>query len=166
MNYKLQKEKIVSQSDEYLKIGQEKGYFVLDGNKINYLAQGKKYNFLNPEEKVRAEYYFELIEKYKYPAEKIFFDVEIGDRTADIVVYSGINAPYIVIECKKDGISDIEFEQSAKQAVINAKVLKAPFAVIVAGNTRIAFETEKWDIKTPEKAIIADIPVSYGKNKV
>lgn len=167
--YKLQKEKIISEIDEYLKLGQSKGYFALDGNKIKYLASGKKYNFSDPEEKVRAEYYFDLIEKYNYPAKRIELEVEMPDRTperyADIVIYKDDDKkiPYIVVECKKDGISDAEFEQATKQAIANARVLKAPFAICVAGNTRRAMETEKWNDKTPEKATITDIPISYGK---
>ncbi|MEA2088406.1 MAG: type I restriction enzyme HsdR N-terminal domain-containing protein [Patescibacteria group bacterium] len=167
VNYQLQKEKIISGSNDYLKLGQKKGYFVLDGNKIKYSASGKKYSFLNPEEKVRAKYYFNLIEKYKYPPEKICFEVEMEDRTpnrfADMVIYGKNNKPYIVIECKKDGISDAEFEQATKQSIANARVLKAPFAVIVAGNTKRAMETDRWNSKTQEKAIITDIPILYGK---
>jgi len=164
ITYRTQEEKIItSASNDYLKIGQKKGYFVLDDNKIKYLAQGKQYNFLEQEEKVRAEYYFELIEKYKYPAEKIFFDVDINDSelngTADIVAYSGINKPYIVVECEKDGISDVEFEQAVKRVVANARVLKAPFAVVVAGNVHRVMEIEKWDEEDHAKAIVEDVPV-------
>ncbi|MBU4482432.1 type I restriction enzyme HsdR N-terminal domain-containing protein, partial [Patescibacteria group bacterium] len=169
ITYEPQKEKIISEPEEYLKLGQSKEYFVLDGNKITYLATGKKYNFSNPEEKVRAEYYFDLIEKYNYPAKRIELEVEMPDRTperyADTVIYKDDDKkiPYIVVECKKDGITDAEFEQATKQAIANARVLKAPFAICVAGNTRRAMETEKWNDKTPEKAIITDIPISYGK---
>ena len=169
ITYEPQKEKVVSKPDEYLELGQSKGYFVLGDKKIKYLAIGKKYNFSDPEEKVRAEYYFDLIEKYNYPAKRIELEIEMPDRTperyADIVVYKDDDKkiPYIVVECKKDGITDAEFEQATKQAIANARVLKAPFAICVAGNTRRAMETEKWNDKTPEKATITDIPISYGK---
>ncbi|MDD5071779.1 MAG: N-6 DNA methylase [Patescibacteria group bacterium] len=167
--YEPQKEKVISEPEEYLKLGQSKGYFALGDKKIKYLAIGKKYNFSDPEEKVRAEYYFDLIEKYNYPAKRIELEVEMPDRTperyADIVIYKDDEQkiPYIVVECKKDGITDAEFEQATKQAIANARILKAPFAICVAGNTRRALETEKWNDKTPEKAIITDIPISYGK---
>ena len=169
ITYKPQKEKVISKPEEYLELGQSRGYFALDGKKIKYLATGKKYNFSDPEEKVRAEYYFDLIEKYNYPAKRIELEVEMPDRTperyADIVIYKDDEKkiPYIVVECKRDGITDAEFEQATKQAIANARVLKAPFAICVAGNTRRAMETEKWNDKTPEKAIITDIPISYGK---
>ena len=167
--YEPQKEKLISEPEEYLELGQNRGYFALDGKKIKYLATGKKYNFSDPEEKVRAEYYFDLIEKYNYPTKRIELEVEMPDRTperyADIVIYKDDEKkiPYIVVECKKDGITDAEFEQATKQAIANARVLKTPFAICVAGNTRRAMETEKWNDKTPEKAIITDIPISYGK---
>jgi len=157
--------------EQMLKDGERKGYFRLHngGAKIEYLPSGHKENLNDPEEKVRAEYYFDLIEKYGYPAARIGLEVEMPDRTperyADIVIYEddGQKKPYIVVECKKDGISDAEFEQSTKQAIANARVLHAPFANCVAGNTRRAMETALWNDKEPEKATITDIPISYGK---
>jgi len=90
-NYKPTEEKIISRQNEYLELGQNRGYFMLDSNKIKYSASGKKYNFSDPEEKVRAEYYFDLIEKYNYPTGRIELEIEMPDRTperyADIVVY-------------------------------------------------------------------------------
>jgi len=167
--YKIQEEKITTGGEDYLKIGEQKGYISQDGNRIKYLATGKSYNFSNPEEKVRAEYYMGLIEKYNYPKKRIELEAEMPDRTperyADVVVFRDDERkkPYIVIECKKEGITDAEFEQAVKQAIANARILKAPFAVCVAGNTRRVIETEKWNDKEPEKSIITDIPISYGK---
>lgn len=164
---------IVTSADweEKIREAETKKYFSLSGDKsrITYCFSGRKYNFNDPEEKVRAEYYCALLEKYKYPVENIAFEVEMPDRTpnrsADMVIYSddAKKTPYIVVECKKDGISDAEFEQAVKQSIANARVLKAPYAVCVAGNTRRAVETDRWNEKEPEKAIITDIPVSYGK---
>ncbi|MBI3627830.1 MAG: N-6 DNA methylase [Candidatus Sungbacteria bacterium] len=157
--------------EKILKDGERKGYFRLHngGAKIEYLPSGHKENLSDPEEKVRAEYYFDLIEKYNYPAARIGLEVEMPDRTperyADIVIYedNAQRKPYIVVECKKDGISDAEFEQATKQAIANARVLRAPFSNCVAGNTRRAMETGVWNDKEPEKATITDIPISYGK---
>lgn len=169
VNYQQLEEKITINSEEYLEIGQKRKYFILDKGKIKYLASGKNYNSSNPEEKVRSRYYYDLIEKYNYPVKRIDFEIEMPSRTpqyyADIVIYKDDDKkiPYIVVECKKDGITDAEFEQATKQAIANARVLKAPFAICVAGNTRRAMETEKWNDKTPEKATITDIPISYGK---
>lgn len=167
--YEPQKEKIEATQEEYLKKGQDRGYFILDSNKIKYSVSGKKYNFSDPEEKVRSEYYFDLIERYRYPIQHIDLEVEMPDRTpqryADIVIYEDDDKikPYIVVECKKDGVSDAEFEQATKQAIGNARVLHAPYAIAVAGNTRRAMEADKWTDRAPEKATITDIPISYGK---
>jgi type I restriction enzyme M protein len=151
--------------------GVKKGYFRLlnDNSRIEYLPQGHKEQFNDPEEHVRAEYYFDLIEKYRYSGRRISFEVEMPDRTperyADIVVYidDAKTRPYIVVECKKDGISNAEFEQATKQTIANARVLKAAYAICVAGNTQRAMETDEWNDKEPEKATITDIPISYGK---
>lgn len=157
--------------EKILKDGERKGYFRVlnDGEKIEYLPSGHKENLNDPEEKVRAEYYFDLLEKYHYPAKRIELETEMPARVprffADIVIYEddAKKKPYIVVECKKDGISDAEFEQATKQAIGNARVLHAPFAICVAGNTRRAMETAEWNDKEPEKATITDIPISYGK---
>lgn len=157
--------------EKILKDGERKGYFRIlnDGAKIEYLPSGHKENLNDPEEKVRAEYYFDLLEKYHYPAKRVELETEMPARVprffADIVIYEddAKKKPYIVVECKKDGISDAEFEQATKQAIGNARVLHAPFAICVAGNTRRAMETAEWNDKEPEKATITDIPISYGK---
>jgi len=157
--------------EKILKDGERKGYFRVlnDGAKIEYLPSGHKENLSDPEEKVRAEYYFDLLEKYHYPAKRVELETEMPTRVprffADIVIYEddAKKKPYIVVECKKDGISDAEFEQATKQAIGNARVLHAPFAICVAGNTRRAMETAEWNDKEPEKATITDIPISYGK---
>jgi type I restriction enzyme M protein len=157
--------------EKILKDGEKKGYFRVlnDGTKIEYLPSGHKENLNDPEEKVRAEYYFDLLEKYHYPAKRVELETEMPARVprffADIVIYEddAKKKPYIVVECKKDGISDAEFEQATKQAIGNARVLHAPFAICVAGNTRRAMETAQWNDKEPEKATITDIPISYGK---
>ncbi len=157
--------------ESILKDGERKGYFRLhnDGAKIEYLPSGHRENLGDPEEKVRAEYYYDLIERYRYPAERIELETEMPDRTperyADIVIYEddAKKKAYITVECKRDDISDAEFEQATKQAIANARVMKSPYAICVAGNTRRAMETEHWNDKEPEKATITDIPVSYGK---
>ena len=71
--------------------------------------------------------------------------------------------PYIVIECKKDGISDVEFERFIEQAFGNANSLRAPFAGLVSGNTRRFFDVANFPQMEREKNIIADIPVNFGK---
>jgi type I restriction enzyme M protein len=132
--------------EDQVKLAEKNGHILLsdDGARIEYLAQKHKESFKDPEEKVRVLYYIDLVEKYNYPKNRIELEVEMPDRTperyADIVIFEDNERrkPYIVVECKKDGISDAEFEQATKQAIANARVLNAPYAICVAGNTHRA----------------------------
>jgi len=153
-----------------------------DGH-VEIYPQGKRkiilYKYLNhkeiysdPEEKVRAEYWAELIYRYQYPVENIGIEITIPDRTpsdrADIVIFNDKNhkSPYAVVECKKDGITDNEFNQAVEQVCGNGTwaKFKASYVIVVAGNTRRALDfTDKYGVLEREKNIIADIPIRYGK---
>lgn len=156
---------------DYIKIGQEKGLILIsdDLKKIHYIEQDKKYNFKDPEEKVRASYYVELVEKYQYNPKRINFEVSVPRRTqsdyADIVVFADDEQlePYIVIECKKDGISDMEFTQAVEQAFGNANNFNAHFVAVVAGITIKSFNLKDFKPLERDKNIISDIPKKYGK---
>lgn len=142
-----------------------------DHSRITYHAKDKKtYNFKNPEEKIRASYFAELVLDYQYPAKQIDFEVTVPRRTpedrADIVVYEDKECkgePFIIVECKKDGITDAEFRQAIEQAFGNANSTKGKFAVVVAGNTKKAFDVAGFPASEREKNVIADIPVKFGK---
>lgn len=74
--------------------GLDKGIisFDKDKNKIIYSCSREyKTNFKNPEEKIRASYFVELILDYHYPAKRIDLEVTVPRRTpedrADIVIY-------------------------------------------------------------------------------
>ena len=152
--------------------GMEKGYISLsdDEGKITYRSS-RDYttSFKNPEEKIRASYFAELVLDYKYPAKRIGFEVTIPRRTpedrADIVVYEDdeLKKPYLVVECKKDGITDAEFKQAIEQVFGNANSIRANFASVVAGTTRTAFNVADFKPREREKNAIADIPKKYGK---
>ena len=96
---------------------------VLDDNaKITYHCS-REYttSFKNPEEKVRASYFTELVLDYNYSQEKIDIEVPVPRRIpkdrADIVVYEDeeFKKPYLIVECKRDGITDAEFKQATEQ---------------------------------------------------
>ena len=164
--YKELKESIVA---ELIEIGEKEGLFKISGKKIEYLAVKKTYNISDPEEQVRVSFYYELIKKYQYPKERIDLEVIVPRREptdkADIVVYEDDEKkkPYIVVECKKDGISQAEIKQAIEQAFGNANSLRSKYTVLVAGNVRIAFDVPNFSPKEREKNIIADIPIRYGK---
>jgi len=126
-------------------------------------------SFKDPEETVRASFFCELILDYKYQAQKIDIEVLVPRRTpedrADIVVYEDddLKKPYLVVECKKDGVTDAEYSQAIEQAFGNANSLRATFASVVAGTTKTAFDVAGFKPSERQKNVIADIPVKYGK---
>ncbi len=152
-------------------------YISIVGNegkrKIYYVAsENHSENFEDPEERVRAEFYAELIYKYEYPANRIRVEVTIPDRLptdrADIVVFSDdvCTRPYAVVECKKEGVTDAEFNQAIEQGVGNATwvKLRAEYVVIIAGGTRRVLDvSDKFGAFEREQNILADLPRAYGK---
>ena len=153
------------------------GYINIIGNegkrKIIYVASNNHMeNYEDPEEMVRAEFYAELIYKYEYPVNRIRIEVTIPDRLptdrADIVVFNDdeCKRPYAVVECKKEGVTDAEFNQAIEQGIGNATWIKlrAQYVVIIAGGTRRVLEvSDEYGIFEREKNIVADLPKQYGK---
>lgn len=140
--------------------------------KILYLAINQTERFSDPEEQIRAEFWAELIYRYGYEPPCIGVEVTVPDRTpsdhADLVVFHDETRkrPYAVIECKKDGITDAEFNQAVEQACGNGTWAKfrADYVMVVAGVTRRAFDfTGKYGVLEREENIIADLPIKYGK---
>lgn len=141
--------------------------------KLTYVISDNHTEYYNdPEEQVRAEFWAELIYKYEYPANRIKIEVVIPDRLptdrADIVIFSDdeCKRPYAVVECKKDGVTDAEFNQAIEQGVGNATWIKlrAEYVVIVAGGTRRVLDvSDKYGAFEREQNILADLPKAYGK---
>ena len=156
---------------DFLHIGQQKGYIELlnEGTTIRYVTPDKKYRFTDPEEQVRAKFYVELIEHFQYSQDRIDLEVTVPRRTpsdrADLVVFQDDDKknPFIVIECKKDGISEAEFKQATEQAFGNCNSLGGHYAVVVAGNTRRSFDVKNYKPGERSENIIADPPIRYGK---
>lgn len=157
--------------DENIKRGIKAGILRIseDGRKVIYLALGKdkedkKYNIADPEEKVRASYFTELILDYGYSKNRIALELVVPKRTpkdlADIVVFEDDENknPYIVVECKKDGVSDAEFKQAIEQAFGNANAIKSDMTIVVAGTTKEAFNVKDYKPLERVENIIADIP--------
>ncbi|MDE1818477.1 MAG: restriction endonuclease subunit M [Thaumarchaeota archaeon] len=125
--------------------------------------------FKKPEEQVRASYFTELILDYAYSPANIDIEVTVPRRTpkdrADIVIYEDeeLKKPYLVVECKKDGITDEEFKQAIEQAFGNANSLRSQFASVVAGITKTAFDVAGFKPQERERNVISDIPHKYGK---
>ncbi len=141
-----------------------------DSQKITYHCKREfRTSFTKPEEKVRASYYSELILDYLYPAKHFDLEVLVPKRApedrADIAIFEDeeCKSPYLVVECKRDGISDAEFKQAIEQAFGNANGLRSRYAVVVAGITKTAFDVAGFKPSERSKNVIADIPTKFGK---
>ncbi len=138
-----------------------------DNSKITYIKLNKSRNFNNPEEKVQAFTYLSLIYVYEYPVERIdmFVTVPMGSSTkeADIVVYQDDNrlSPYIVIECKKEDVSEAEFKNAVDQGFSYAYALPGTTKYVWV-TSKLKNEYYKYDKESLRKDSIPDIP-SCGK---
>lgn len=140
--------------------------------KIRYVAVNVSEKWSDPEEKVRAAYYAELIYRYGYAPECIGVEVTVPDRTpvdrADLVVFRDKERtnPFGVIECKRDGVSDTEFKQAVEQAFGNghAHKFRAEYIGVIAGQTRAFYDcSDRYGALEREANIVADLPIQYGK---
>jgi len=140
--------------------------------KIRYVSVNISEKWSDPEEKVRAAYYAELIYRYGYKPECIGVEVTVPDRTpvdrADLVVFrdSERTKPFGVIECKRDGVSDTELKQAVEQAFGNghAHKFRAEYIGVIAGQTRAFYDcSDKFGVLEREANIVADLPIQYGK---
>lgn len=139
-----------------------------DRSYITYTYQNKRreYKF---EEKVQAIAFCKIILEYGYPQEQVkqFQAVQMGSTTkeADIVVYSDkdCKSPHIIVECKKQEISDLEFQSATNQAFSYAVAEGAKFVWVTSG-----LKDEYYQIlneKPKDRIAIPDIPI-YGSNEI
>jgi len=137
--------------------------------RIRYIAADHSERWSDPEEKVRAEFWAELIYKYEYDPNQIKFEVRVPRRTpndlADLVIYKDDECkdPYFVFEAKRSDVSDAEFAQSIEQACGNRASLGAPFCGAIAGLTRRLLRFDKFPPGERERNHLTDIPKRYGK---
>lgn len=141
-----------------------------DRTRVTYkVPDVKSYRLTDPEEVVRASYFVDLVLKYNYPISQIAFEVTVPRRTpndwADIIVYEdeAMKKPYLVVECKKDGVTEAEFDQAIEQAFGNANSLKSKLAIVIAGNRKRAFDVANYAPMERVQNVIADIPERFGK---
>lgn len=157
---------------DYIKLGIEKNIisFNEDMSRIKYLHLGKERNFNNPEEKVQVETYLRLIFDYNYPISRIkqFVPVTMGRevKEADIVVYEDDMClrPHILIECKRQEVSEAEYQQAIEQAYSYAYALPSDikYVWVTSGIKSDYFEVDK---NQNSRNQLPDIP-QYGVKKV
>ena len=157
---------------DYIQIGIKKGLisFNEDKSRIKYKFQEKERNYNNPEEKVQSEAFLQLILDYHYPESciKQFQPVTMGSevKEADIVVYADEMClhPLILVECKKEEVSEAEFQQAINQAYSYAFALpgEVKYVWVTSGIKNEYFEVDKSQ-NTREQ--LPDIP-QYGVQEV
>ncbi|MEM3192175.1 MAG: type I restriction enzyme HsdR N-terminal domain-containing protein, partial [Candidatus Parvarchaeota archaeon] len=156
-------------SDEIIEEGIKKGIIKIKDDKVIY-PTGKSYNFKDPEEKVRARVFIELVEKYKYSENRLDTEV-IGPRRepklpADIVVYEDDEkeAAFIVVETKADS-TNRDIEEAKREGLGNANLLNAKYLLVVCASERMSYNLQQHPptVDLLEKYRIADIPIKYGK---
>lgn len=141
-----------------------------DESGITYIHQNITRSYKNPEEKVQAETFCKLVLWYKYPAENIGLYVPVTDgstkKQADIFVYndSAHRAPLIVVECKREDVSEQEFAQATNQAF--------SYAHLTAGTVKYVWTTSgiknayfKFDKESSIRETVSDIP-QHGVKKL
>lgn len=153
---------------DYIKIGLEKNLisFNEDRSRITYLNQNKERNYETPEEKVQAETFLRLVLDYNYPASHIrqFVPVTMGRETkiADIIVYKDASCliPYILVECKRQEVSEAEYQQAVEQAYSYAYALPSDikYVWVTSGIKSDYFEVDK---NQNSRNQLPDIP-QYG----
>ena len=161
--------------EDIIKKGIEKGYIALneDESRIQYFTrpQTKSYKYSDPEEKVRAVVFLQLIFDYGYPINRIQLEVQVPRRTpndwADIVVFNDDEclSPYIVVECKHKDVSESEFLQAIEQGFGNANSLKAHYLLVTSGIKKLSYNVA--DYKPLERIAnrIPNIP-HYGQTEI
>ena len=150
----------------------EEGHAEITGEgrnqRIRYIAAGRSERWSDPEEKVRAELWADLIYRYGYPPERIGFEVNVPRRTpndfADLVIYADDErkSPFMVFECKRPDVSDAAFDQSIEQACGNRASLGAKYCGAVAGLTRRLLDFDRYPPGERDRNHLTDIPVRYG----
>lgn len=151
---------------DFIVEGVQKGIISFDDEQKNityHLKDTKKRRFTDPEETVQAKTFCRLVIEYGYAAQRITINetVTMGSSTkqADIIIYNddALTQPHIVVECKKEDVSEAEFKQAVNQAFAYAHAL--------AGTTKYIWVTKgdkdeyyKFDKDTNKKEEEADIP--------
>ena len=157
-----------NQKDEIIEEGLKKGIIKIKDDNIIY-PNGKSYNFKDPEEKVRARTFVELVEKYQYPKKRIDTEVCPPRREpklpADIVVYedNALEQAFIVVETKANS-SITKIIEAKREGLGNSNLLNTKYLYCVCGTEELVFKVEKKpSLSKLEKFRIQTIPIKYGK---
>jgi len=144
--------------------------FDTDQKRITYVHQKKSRNYNNPEEKVQADTFLKLVLIYKYKPDRIqqFVSVTLGSsiREADMIVYNDdkCESPHIVVECKKQDVSEAEFQQAIEQAFSYAQATAGTLKYVWT-TSGIKDEFSEFDKDKNTRKPAADIP-AFGVDQL
>lgn len=162
-------ENLTEKQKDLIRIGVEEKLIEFKNERINYLVQDKSYKFTDPEEPVRAAAYIELVMKYKYPPQRIDFEIYPPRREpklpADIVVYKDDEKEevFLVVECKPSS-SETDIEIARREGLGNATLLMADWLLIVCREEEIIFSVkDKPSLKQLEEYRKAELPIAYSQ---
>ena len=140
-----------------------------DNSRIEYLKHGISRDFKKPEAIVEARAYLTLVIQYGYPDDNIrlFAPVTMGSslREADIEVYSDAKheKPLVIVECKKEVVSEAEFRQAVEQAFSYAIAEGAKYVWTTSGIKNEYYEVPAE--KPKARRTVADIP-RFGESRL
>ncbi len=146
---------------------------VRDGNDIKQVAfrhSNKKISYSKPEEKVQTDAFLKLVLQYHYKPERIRQQVSVkmgsDNRAADIIVYNDdeCTQPHILVECKRQEVSEQEFLQAIEQAYSYAYALPndVKYVWVTSELKNEYFEVDK---RKHTRITLPDIP-QYGVKKL
>jgi type I restriction enzyme M protein len=161
-----------AESHELFEAGIARGIFVVDGERIRYqLAHQYSQDWGDPEEWVRALSIARLVVEKGYPPNRIKIELTVPRRTpsdlADIVVHDDdrCRSPYLVVECKRDGIADRAQAQAIEQLFGNCNSLRAPLGLYDSWSSSSFYDVANFPPTERVRNRIGDessLPPQYG----
>ena len=145
-------------------------YFLLREDATqSYQANGRSRKGVDPKEKIRLKYYFDLLETYTYSFKRVEFDREVRIEgmtgLADIVVFADDKKtkPFIVVECSPKGFSTTIFNNALRQAILKARFLKATYAVCLTETKKRTVMMRLGEDKDAVYVPVQDIPMAFAE---
>ena len=158
------KAKLSSHAEDLIELGRQNRLIRIDadGKRIEYLHHGISRDWTKPEAIVEAKAYLALVLQYGYPDDRIqlFAPVTVGSslREADIEVFADAKheSPIIIVECKKEVVSEAEFRQAVEQAFSYAVSEGAKYVWTTSGIKNEYYEVP--DSRPKARRTVADLP--------
>ena len=145
-----------------------------NAEEINHIPMNHPEGYAASEAQIAAEYLVELTHRYGYEPNRIGLEVVLPNlmprHIADLVIFHDDEQtrPYAIIEFKRDGITDSEFDRAIERAYDygTSPKFRANFVGVVAGQTRQFLDlSPRYRILERDANIVADLPRQYGDLK-